>query len=159
MTTLSMRSRLLRELIQIVAGIAVLTASLWLMDYLGKRAAKPAESALRDAIELSAALRFLGSRNSVLLDIREPEQFAKRHLSGAENLPYSELFRGPLREALINKLSAATQIIIFSKGADLARLRKAKEKLEPYHRRIYLFPGDFSEISFANPHFIQSGVP
>jgi len=37
MTTLSMRSRLLRELIQIVAGIAVLTASLWLIDYLGKR--------------------------------------------------------------------------------------------------------------------------
>ncbi len=67
-------------------------------------------------------------------------------MSGAENLPFSELVRGPLREALINKLSAATQIIVFSKSTDLPRLRKVKEKLEPYHRRIYYH---CSETGFA----------
>ena len=97
-------------------GIVVLSggALLWpALTMRGKRA-----SALQ-------ATQIINRGKSVILDVREPAEFAAAHVRDAKNIPLGEL-AGRIGE--LEKSKARTIIVVCQKGARSASAAKALEK-------------------------------
>jgi rhodanese-related sulfurtransferase len=100
-------------------------------------------------VELGGIVRIFGAdRTAVFLDGRLPEQFARGSISGAHNVPATELATGKLTKIPLPEDDFNRRIILF--GDDAGEARKLAELLSkrPWHNIAY-FAGSFEALSAA----------
>ena len=74
-----------------------------------------------NAITTSEAVRLMNREKGVLIDISEPETYAKAHAAGAKNISYTELKTNPLTVGLPSNKSWPL-ILMCERGATSAKL-------------------------------------
>lgn len=76
-------------------------------------------------IKMSSVLKRLGEQDAVIIDVLDPESFAKVHLKGAINIPMEHL-----EEEIRNRFDPGTPVITYSIDYECPISRMAAEKLE-----------------------------
>ncbi len=79
-----------------------------------------------DALSPAAAVQLINREKAVLLDVSEPEEFAKAHAGGARNLPFGQV-EARLAETVKNK--ALPLVLICPTGARARRAVAMARKL------------------------------
>jgi len=105
---------------------------------------------LRVGIETVA--KFVEAKAALIVDAREPVEFAAGHIPGAVNLPYDEMARDP---APLRSLDAAGRpIIVYCSGAGCESSRMlAETMLRDFElKRVLVFEGGF-------PEWVAAGRP
>lgn len=102
-------------------------------------------------IELGAVKQYADSGAAVIVDAREPEEYAAGHIRGAINLPYDTAVSDP---ALLEALDTAGRPIITYCGGGTCEvsLSLAEELIFAGHDRVAVYIGGF-------PEWEQSGYP
>jgi rhodanese-related sulfurtransferase len=73
-------------------------------------------------IETASALKAIGKGDTIFVDARSEEEFARGHIEKAVNIPY--LFVEPISGEVISSLRKYERVIVYcnTKGAELSRL-------------------------------------
>ncbi len=97
-----------------------------------------------EEVDYKKVLELLG-QGAVIIDVREPESYAKGHIKGAINVPASEI------EKRLSELPADKPVIVYcSSYSCTASLVAAKKLAELGRGNIYRFVGGLLEWKTAN---------
>ncbi|HSV22451.1 MAG TPA: rhodanese-like domain-containing protein [Xanthobacteraceae bacterium] len=100
-------------------------------------------------IELEGILRIYRiDQTAVFLDARSEEEFSKRRLPGAHNVPADKLATDGLRKAPMPNNDFNTRIVLFGRDGTQARALADAIGKTPYQNVSY-FPGIFEELAAA----------
>lgn len=119
----------------------------------------PADSSLPEVpdvgrpvqIELAALKKFFDARAAVIIDAREPGEFAEGHIPGSVNLPYDEVVTDLTR---LEQFDAGGKPIVTycgGGGCELS-LSLAEELVVTGHSKVLVYIGGF-------PEWVEAGYP
>ena len=99
-------------------------------------------------IRLGAFERYVAAKAALILDAREPEEYAEGHVPGARNMTYEQAATDP---ALLEQLDAGGRpIIVYCGGGECeVSLRLADELIGSGFTRVAVYLGGFPEWDAA----------
>ena len=93
-------------------------------------------------IELGAVKAYFDARAALIIDAREPDEFAEGHIPGAINLPYEEVVTDPARLESLD--SAGRPIITYCGGGGCEMsISLAEELFYAGHQRVAIYVGGY----------------
>jgi rhodanese-related sulfurtransferase len=99
-------------------------------------------------IELGALKKYFDAEAALIIDARDPEDYAASHIAGAINVPYHEAISDPARLQALD--TAGRPIITYCGGGTCeVSLTVAEELFFAGHNRIAVYTGGFSEWAEA----------
>lgn len=106
-------------------------------------------------VEIDAVKRLIDAGAAVVVDARDPDEFAAGHLPGALSLPYEEVSSEP--ERLERLETGGRPIVIYcGGGACEVSLELAWDLIYAGHRRVVVYMGGFPEWEAAG-HAVETG--
>jgi rhodanese-related sulfurtransferase len=109
-----------------------------------------------NAITTAEAVRLMNREKGVLIDISEPDTYAKAHAAGAKNISYTELKTNPLTAGLPSNKSWPV-ILVCERGATSAKL-VAKVRQAGYEK-AYTLTGGLNAWRDAQLPLVSSNHP
>jgi rhodanese-related sulfurtransferase len=98
--------------------------------------------------ELDAVKRLFDADAALIVDAREPAEFAEAHIAGAINLPYDEVSAEPDRLAALD--TGGRPIVVYCGGGECElSMDLAYELIYAGHSRVLVYMGGFPEWEAA----------
>lgn len=109
-------------------------------------------------VELSTVSLFQAAAAALILDAREPGEYAEGHIAGAVNLAYDDAMREPARVAALDV--RGRPVIVYCNGGSCESSRDLAELMVRDHglRRVLVYEGGFPEWSAAGKP-VERGAP
>ena len=109
-----------------------------------------------NAITTTEAVRLMNREKGILIDISEPDNYAKAHAAGAKNISYTELKTNPLTAGLPSNKSWPV-ILVCERGVTSAKL-VAKVRQAGYEK-VFTLSGGLNAWRDAQLPLVSSNHP
>ena len=109
-----------------------------------------------NAITTAEAVRLMNREKGVLIDVSEPDTYAKAHAAGAKNISYTELKTNPLTAGLPGNKSWPV-ILVCERGVTSAKL-VAKVRQAGYEK-VFILTGGLNAWRDAQLPLVSSSQP
>jgi rhodanese-related sulfurtransferase len=102
-------------------------------------------------VQISAVKRLFDADAALIIDAREPEEYAEGHIAGSVNLPFDDVITDPARLETLE--TGGRPIVVYCGGGTCEVSQQLGwELLRVGHRRVVVFQGGY-------PEWVAEGYP